>query len=584
MFISKIKIEGFRSIRLAEFNFEHKGVHVVQGENGVGKSTLFEALYYAIFGDSIKSTPVSELQTLKKYRGANYQGLRVELYFAIGDYSYKVIRMIDYGPSRVSDVEFFKNGTRVGTDNKTDAQSKINAVIGISSNLFKNSVFFAQKSMRLVDSKDADRREVFDELFEVSLEDAQRKAKEAHADVEAGIQKLVLSKEQNDREIVRYRDGIAANEEVLKNFNTEQTRKISLIQQNLKNLREQLANRPTDVIERLPVDAPDERPYFECRLMSQKISADLQAAKSRKESLKKPDESCAVCGSPLKEAKVKELVAAYKESIIALNEEILRLEDSLAVANLRTTEARLAVDFAKKDFQDYQEYLTTQNVELMHIQKLESSIQAEERLLAEIQNQKCTITEQSQSGLRTTLQSFEMFNTTLEGQISELKLKAVDYLYWATEGFSNKGLKAHIVNAMLVRLNSALALYGEQLGILVSFNIKMDTKTKGFDIVITDVNGVEKSYTALSGGEQKRVDIIVSFALHDILSKQISLIVMDEIFEGLDEKGQDIAMALIRNKSMHQAVYLICHNINLDLSQANIINIQKQNNETIVTH
>jgi len=47
-------------------------------------------------------------------------------------------------------------------------------------------------------------------------------------------------------------------------------------------------------------------------------------------------------------------------------------------------------------------------------------------------------------------------------------------------------------------------------------------------------------------------------------------------------KGQDIAMQLIRNKAHSLGVYLITHNINVDISWAETIQIKKVKNITCI--
>ena len=75
-----------------------------------------------------------------------------------------------------------------------------------------------------------------------------------------------------------------------------------------------------------------------------------------------------------------------------------------------------------------------------------------------------------------------------------------------------------------------------------------------------------KDYDDLSGGQKLRVDICIAFAMHDLIteSSNINILVMDEVFEGLDNEGIEIVFELIRGKSETKSVYLITHSDLID--------------------
>ena len=69
MKINSIKIEGFLSVRNAEINFDNYfGITNIQGlnedtnpisSNGAGKSTIIEAVSFALFGNTIRRSRLS---------------------------------------------------------------------------------------------------------------------------------------------------------------------------------------------------------------------------------------------------------------------------------------------------------------------------------------------------------------------------------------------------------------------------------------------------------------------------------------------------------------------------------------------
>jgi DNA repair exonuclease SbcCD ATPase subunit len=93
-----------------------------------------------------------------------------------------------------------------------------------------------------------------------------------------------------------------------------------------------------------------------------------------------------------------------------------------------------------------------------------------------------------------------------------------------------------------------------------------------------------KEYEALSGGERQKVDLIIQFAIRDMLCKHTSfssnIIVMDEIFDNLDDIGCQKVIDLITKKLYDiSSIFIITHHGNeLNVPYDDIIRIEKDNN------
>ena len=582
MKIHKIEVEGFRSIKYLSFDFADSGVWSIQGQNGAGKSTIFEALYYSLYGTTVKDTVVGDIPTLKKYRDSEFKGTMVSVSFDIGADSYEIYRTIDYGAQRSSDITIMKNGSSIPTSSRAEAQQIIDAIIGVTPDLFKNSVFFAQKSLRLVDAKDAEKRDIFDELFNVSLDVYVSKAKAKVADIEKEYQDSANKITNTENLLTHLENQLRVDKDTKAQFDVKKGQQVVAIEAEIKEIEKRISG--IDIVEIVaeqvqPADASEQHSLA---LRQQGAQNKINALKLKESNIKAPSETCSLCGGPVKADKLTELKSLYLQDKEAVKKEIELAEKELEAATLTYTTAKTKYDADALAYAEYNKIMIEQNaaVSLLNVQK--EKLQGEQKLLASVKDQKCTITDEHLANIETHIKSHQANLTAEKERSASLYIDLGNYRYWATEGFTSKGLQAHIINAMLVRLNESLAVYGEKLGILVNLDMKMETKSKAFSIKITDLNGVEKTYQSLSGGERKRVDIIVSFALHDILNKSVSIMVVDELFEGLDEQGQDIAMNLIRMKAEQQAVYIITHNVNTDLTGAKILSVKKEGNFTTI--
>jgi DNA repair exonuclease SbcCD ATPase subunit len=579
----EIVIEGFRSIKHLNFKFSEKGVTFIKGRNGVGKSTLFEALYFALYGEAIKNSSISDLQTLPKYRDEDFKGTAVTLLFTINSKEIAITRNINYGKPANSDTYIYIDNAMVPIENKSDAQAKITALIGVSKELFQQSIFFAQKSLRLVDKKDADRRDILDQLFDIDVDKHMEKAKDetlAKQQEILTIQNQITLLENNINE---YKTQIYNTENYILTFDLNKQTELAAAQVQLNDKKAQIAQLPPDdAIELVAPEVPDTKELNLVTSQYTEYNNKKIQLNHEKNGFRPISTTCDVCGSFISRDKIETLQTALDSKKLKTERELDFIEGELA-----SLEIKIKAEQAKKDnyiveYQEFTKLQMTNMAAINHRKNLIQGLEYEEKMYNVILEKTCPYTPEFVKDLKDKLlkaeQSLVLKSTA--GEALEKEIKA--YQYWATTGFGSKGLKAYIFQALLVRLNKSLMKYGQLLGLYVNMDVKMEGKMKSFTVTIAGEDGVEKNYSNLSGGEQKRVDVIVSFALHDIVPTKMSIMVLDEIFEGLDEQGLDIAMSLIRDKSKHQGVYLITHSINVDITNANVIELKKQNNFTSI--
>jgi DNA repair exonuclease SbcCD ATPase subunit len=95
-----------------------------------------------------------------------------------------------------------------------------------------------------------------------------------------------------------------------------------------------------------------------------------------------------------------------------------------------------------------------------------------------------------------------------------------------------------------------------------------------------DISYCGKSFENLSGGEKQRVDLIIQFAVRDMMSQYLSfksnILVLDEIFDNLDMKGTTNVLNLISKKLNDvESIFIISHNESLNIPYDSIITVVK---------
>ncbi len=147
-----------------------------------------------------------------------------------------------------------------------------------------------------------------------------------------------------------------------------------------------------------------------------------------------------------------------------------------------------------------------------------------------------------------------------------LKVDELEKVTFWQKACGASGIKAYVFSAMFSLLNDAVVKYASRLGIMVTFGVDNTKASKPFTTQCY-MNGAQVDYEELSGGQKQRVDIALAFATHDVVSvnTNVSLLIMDEVFEGLDSSGIETAFDLIRVKAGDaKKVFVISHANEID--------------------
>ena len=80
---------------------------------------------------------------------------------------------------------------------------------------------------------------------------------------------------------------------------------------------------------------------------------------------------------------------------------------------------------------------------------------------------------------------------------------------------------------------------------------------------------MNKAYENLSGGEKQKIDLIIQFSIRDMLSSHLNftsnILVLDEVFDGLDTTGCNRVIDMISNLSDVKNVFIVTHRKDLSI-------------------
>ena len=616
---NKIIIEGYRNFQTpTAINIDRPGVTLVKGVNEAGKTTIWDALYFCLEGQNFSGLNKEKLSTWEEKRTNSYRGTRVVVDFTKGDDTYRVARHINFkgttkGVKGGNTLMLFKNNNQESTG-VTNTQAEINLILGMSAKVFMNSIIFGQRMTRLIKAKDAEKRELFDEIFSVlfiprAKENGKIKINQLSTDLSAlsyGIDNKVSKLDSTKQDLEEKRKLIA-------DFESDKNKDLKSIDEELVKVSTDTTAAKKELVElnkgvttsedvdegKLETKYKELKNYVEeletihGNIVQNQSSFDSEIEKSKRTAtnlehqLEHTDTKCLHCEQNLPKNKVESTKANISDLIAKEKEVIKELEKNKKDQGSKIPEAQKNIKEAikKRDVikEKYDKINDTLRANIQHkadirivterITSLDKSKRAIDIRLAVVKSKKPI-----QVDLEFIGQTIYKLDKDIEEDTNTIlqKTKEKNLLdWWVSKAFSNTGLKAHVFNSMLNRLNMYMEQYANVLGSRVRFSVDLSKASSPF---ITTVYREDKvvEYEELSGGAQQRVDICLAFACHDLVSQtnNINLLIMDEIMEGLDAKGIEQVFGLIRMKAKTgDSIYIISHLDNLNSKESGIMTV-----------
>ena len=171
MIIESLTMKNFKSYRDAKIEFK-TGISIIMGGNGAGKSSILEAVSFALF----KQHSGKKIEQLIRFsQSKNVQNkMSVELIFTSNGRKYRVLRQRSKNSSKakieINEGEIFQN---LSTGDK-QVTEEVQSLLEMDGDLFLNAVYIRQGEIaNLVDKTPAEKKQVIGKLLGIeSLEKA----------------------------------------------------------------------------------------------------------------------------------------------------------------------------------------------------------------------------------------------------------------------------------------------------------------------------------------------------------------------------------------------------------------------------
>lgn len=558
-----IIIEGFCSIPYLELNLGSKGITVIRGATGEGKTTILSALVWGAYGKNLKGK--SDVNTWEKYRPKNYNGTKVEIYFGKDGKTHKITRCLKYkgevnGAKGKDRLIYEIDAVEVSEKNKGEIQALINADLGMSYSLFMNSILFGQGMKRLIQESSSDKKDLFEEIFELEyISKARDIAKgyytEALREYNEISQKYSSSKEKK-QSIQRMLDDLKKQANHVKN---DLSSRVKVLEKKLSLLAK--AKKENELKETVTYKNRIEQRIQEARDNQKELLNKINDAK--KKTRVSLEEFIGVIIKLLKRGDIKNSLKRLMEVKKAFGD-IERLQDKCSKLADKISNYRDKLEELRD--QEYEANKVQRDIDLTHVEikKLLSEKRAGVNLglIKKYKTQLSTISDKLQS---------------IESEMEEKRAKVDNYKWVMDDPLGNRGIKAFLFESSLDILNETLESYSEVLGFSILFYVDIQGVKKDFNTQII-MDGIEVSYEELSGGQKTLVNLAMAFAMNEVMTKAkgINIAFLDEVFENLSSEYVDLVIGLIRKIYKDKTLYLISHQESLPIPNARVLTVTRE--------
>ena len=576
--LKDLTVKNFMSVgnQTQAVNFNKEKLTLVLGENldqggddsgsrnGTGKTTIINALSYALYGNAL--TNIKKNNLINK---TNSKGMVVSLDFEKNNMSYRIER----GRSPTFLKYYINDQEQVSDESQGDSretQTVINELLGMSHDMFKHIVALNTYTEPFLSMRANDQRAIIEQLLGITI-------------------------------LTEKADALKDQVKETKNAITEETLKIEAIQtanskiestiENLKkNQRAWTAKKRTDCehlessiaeLERLDIEKELENhdklsTWTETNnaiLALNKEKATLESAllratksveKADKDIKDLDDATCYTCGQ--------ELHADKKQEIL----------------ERKTTEHQEALAYQTEVAGKFDEVMSG----LAHLGDLDAKPNTFYETAKEAYEHS-----QNVDSLKTALANKQQEEDPYQAQVDELNETAIQKIDWAAVNdltsfkdhqefllklLTNKDsfIRKKIIDQNLAYLNNRLTYYLDKLGLPHQVVFQND-----LSVEITQL-GQDLDFDNLSRGERNRLILGMSFAFRDVwesLYQSINLLFIDELIDsGMDTAGVENSLGVLKKmgRERDKNIYLISHKDELVGRVNNVLKVVKENGFT----
>ena len=556
----KIRFKNFLSTgnQFTEFNLTENTTTLIIGTNGAGKSTVLDALTFALFGKPFRKINKPQLPNT-----VNEKDCVAEVEFSIGSIDWKVIRGI-----KPNKFEIYRNGKLLDQSASAVDQQKWleQVVLKMNYKSFTQIVILGSSTfVPFMQLTAANRRDVIEDLLDIKIFSTMNTIiKEKLRQVKDEVRTLELSKESVTEKMTMQEEFI----EELEN------RGKSNIDSNMSKI-DKLLNEENEYV-----------------LNNESLSSKMETLQGQMQE---------VTGAAEKLAKLNNLRGKISQKVTTITKEHKFFNENTVCPTCtqsieeefrlnRISDAQNKAKELKKGYQDLEETiqfeqererqfiaLSQEITNLTHgISQNNTRISLNQRQVRDLEHEIQTITE-NLANRNSEHEKLAAFKKKLNTTDTELESKKDSYRYYDFSYglLKDGGVKSQIIKKYLPLINQQVNRFLQMMDFYINFSLDEE-----FNETVQSPIHEDFSYASFSEGEKMRIDLALLFTWREVAkyknSVNTNLLIMDEVFDSsLDGFGTDDFLKIIRFVIKDANIFVISHKDGLQDKFDNVIRFEK---------
>ena len=607
----KLKVHNFLSFGDAEIDLDRNGYTIVRGinnvvddmasSNGSGKSSIWEAIAYALVGETIRGT--------KDVVNINTEGgCFVELTFNVGEDEYTVIRSKNHEKYKTNLKIYINNEDKSGKGIRDSEKLLEEYLPDLTSQLVGSVIILGQGlPQRFSNNTPSGRKDVLEKLSksDFMIADLKDRISEYKKVLSENLRTcedaiLKLNTEQtmlnnqissDEKQIKQYSNLDSVKNDLVLFQDTLQKNQIEyeVFEKQLTEYRESLEN-----VQNVYNDECGKH-YQELESLSEtedfkwakklvddliELQIKLKSQETELKKLQSITDVCPTCGQKLigvEKPDTSNIEKEIEEIKLTIQSTTKECEEAEAHCQSIVTQKQTAQKILKEEF----------NIQFSDYKQKIADLEGKQRILKKAIDRLITDISDKQNKVDTAEEIIRTLNTNIVKNKQKIVDNDENLVY-------NNTMKDEICQKLEIvnKMNSIITrdFRGILLNNVIDF---INKKAKEYSMDIFDTDKVEfkldgnnisisydnKEYENLSGGEKQKIDLIIQFALRDMLCTHLgfssNILVLDELFDNLDDIGCQRVLNLITDKLNVESIFIITHHTTISIPYDNEIIVEK---------
>lgn len=561
IYFKKLRYKNFLSTGnvFTEFDLASKDMTLIIGINGAGKSTILDALTFALFGK-----PFRKINKPQLVNSITQKNCVVELEFSIGTVNYKIVRGL-----KPNIFEVYQNDNLLNQSAEMKDYQEIleKQILKVNQRSFCQVVVLGSATFQpFMQLPAGQRRDIIEELLDLqifttmnsilkdkvafnneSINSTYAEKKLVESKIEMTHEHMKELQQNNEKLIDEKRSLIKETEDHI----LEVHDKLNFFMDQVSTLELQIKD--NDVVN---------KKIEKLKKLKHQIEAKVALMQKDKEFFVSHD-NCPTCKQTINDEHKKDMIQDNESQIEEINSGLDKL-----TAEFTATKDRLdKILGIQSEIQRFEikkaEAKTTINSLTKYVRQLQTEIDG--------------INQTQEEQKETKIADFENELKDIEKNYNEL-VEDKHILMAAGTLLKDGGIKARIIRQYIPVINKLINKYLSAMDFFVSFELNEE-----FNETIKSRYRDNFTYASFSEGEKQKIDLALLFTWRAIAklrnSINTNLLIMDEVFDSsLDQNATDYLFNIINDVAKDNNIFIISHKEHMNEKFTNVVKFVKNKN------